>query len=84
MSLEAFARRITLTCCSSLCWHDQVLKANPMVSARLAWRYIAIRVLYTLVYLGGEGTQVAGAVRAIVWYLGISTTTSLFRLALKA
>jgi len=55
-----------------------------MASARLAWRYIAIRVLYTLVYLGGEGTQAAGAVRAIVWYLGISTTTSLFRLALKA
>ena len=62
----------------------QVLKGNPMASAGLAWRYIAIRVLYTLVYLGGEGKQAAGAARAIVWYLGISTTVSLFRLSLKA
>ena len=62
----------------------KVLKGDPMASARLAWRYIAMRVVYTLVYLCGEGTQAAGIVRAIVWGLGFSSTVSLFRLALKA
>jgi uncharacterized MAPEG superfamily protein len=55
-----------------------------MKSAQMAWKYIALRIVYTIIYLGGGGTQAAGYVRALVWGLGFSGNVSHFQLALRA